>query len=210
MRILGGHHVSAFEGSLEGWQKAPQLECGGELVRRQRAGGATPRLVAGRNQLDPGTGMAALDRGDASREGAAAHADAVPGGSLRRAVAGQFDRPSRKLSAVQAATAAAIGTCWLTLELWRGAGASDRVWTELLDRSREGTRWNQVLFALVAYRPLAPGSESRLHGEWFERIAATTGFNVSFDLLLYDLTRTILRATPVPGRRQASPQLFAR
>jgi hypothetical protein len=100
-----------------------------------------------------------------------------------------------KLSAVRLRRPRQSGACWLTLELWRELGL-DRVWTELLDRSREGTRWNQVLFALVAYRPLAPGSESRLHGEWFERIAATTGFNVSFDVLLYDLTRTYFESAP--------------
>src|SRR5271168_5075399 len=94
MRILGSHHVLAFEDSTEGWQRAPQLERGGEPARRRRAGDATPRLVSGRDQLDPGTGMAPLDRGDGSRDGATAHAVAVPGGSLRRAVAGQFDRPA--------------------------------------------------------------------------------------------------------------------
>jgi transposase len=37
--------------------------------------------------------------------------------------------------------------------------------------SRKGTRWDQVLFVLVAYRLLAPGSEWRLHREWFQRSA---------------------------------------
>src|ERR1700730_3281998 len=34
-----------------------------------------------------------------------------------------------------------------------------------------GTRWDQVLFVLVAYRLLAPGSEWRLPREWFQRSA---------------------------------------
>jgi len=32
-------------------------------------------------------------------------------------------------------------------------------------------RWDQVLLVLVAYRLIAPGSEWRLHREWFERSA---------------------------------------
>ncbi len=42
---------------------------------------------------------------------------------------------------------------------------------ERLPASRKGTRWDQELFVLVAYRLLAPGSEWRLHREWFERTA---------------------------------------
>src|SRR5580658_8555527 len=108
MRILGRHYVPAFEDSPEGWQGAPQLERGGKPARRRRSGGATPRFVFGRDQLDPGTGMAALDRGDGSRDGAAAHAVAVSGGSLRRAVTGQFDRPAEAVGST-AAPAAAMG-----------------------------------------------------------------------------------------------------
>jgi hypothetical protein len=37
--------------------------------------------------------------------------------------------------------------------------------------SHEGTRWDQVLFVLPAYRLLVPGSEWQLHREWFERSA---------------------------------------
>ena len=62
------------------------------------------------------------------------------------------------------------GACWLALELWRELGL-DRFWSARLGPSRKGTRWDQVLFVLVAYRLLAPGSEWRLHREWFERSA---------------------------------------
>jgi hypothetical protein len=47
------------------------------------------------------------------------------------------------------------GACWLALELGRELGL-DRFWAERLDPSRKGTRWDQVLFVLVAYRLLAP------------------------------------------------------
>ena len=36
---------------------------------------------------------------------------------------------------------------------------------------RAKQRWDQVLFVLVAYRLLAPGSQWRLHREWYERSA---------------------------------------
>ena len=75
-----------------------------------------------------------------------------------------------KLSEVRLRRPRQWGACWLALELWRELGL-DRFWAERLDRSRKGTRWDQVLLVLVAYRLLAPGSEWRLHREWFERTA---------------------------------------
>lgn len=62
------------------------------------------------------------------------------------------------------------GSCWLALKLWQ-ALELDRFWRDRLPRSRKGTRWEQVLFVLVAYRLLSPGSEWRLHRHWFERSA---------------------------------------
>src|SRR6201981_3232125 len=125
------------------------------------------------------------------------------------------------------------GACWLTLMLWRELQL-DRFWSGRLEVSRKGTRWDQVLFVLVAYRLLAPGSEWRLHREWFQRSALTdllgadagvaqihklyrchdrllmhkqavfdhlVGrwrdlFNVSYEVLLYDLTSTYFEADP--------------
>ena len=62
------------------------------------------------------------------------------------------------------------GACWLALRLWEELQL-DRFWAERLAPSRKGTRWDQVLFVLVAYRLLSPGSEWRLHREWFGRTA---------------------------------------
>lgn len=47
----------------------------------------------------------------------------------------------------------------------------DAFWSAHLPRSRKGTRWDQVLLVPVAYRLLAPGSEWKLHRQWFERLA---------------------------------------
>jgi hypothetical protein len=54
--------------------------------------------------------------------------------------------------------------------LWQSLGL-DEFWRERLTPSRKGTRFDQVLFVLVAYRLLSPGSEWRLHRHWFERSA---------------------------------------
>ena len=62
------------------------------------------------------------------------------------------------------------GGCWLALKLWEQLEL-DRFWSSRLPSSRKGTRWAQVLFVLVAYRLLSPGSEWRLHRQWFERSA---------------------------------------
>ena len=43
------------------------------------------------------------------------------------------------------------GACWLALVLWRELQL-DQFWSKRLGVSRKGTRWDQVLFVLVAYR----------------------------------------------------------
>src|SRR5258708_21378795 len=75
-----------------------------------------------------------------------------------------------KLSELQLRRPRQWGACWLALLLWRELQL-DLFWCKRLGVSRKGTRWDQVLFVLVAYRLLAPGSEWRLHREWFRRSA---------------------------------------
>jgi hypothetical protein len=124
------------------------------------------------------------------------------------------------------------GGCWLALQLWRELEL-DEFWAQRLLPSRKGTRWSEVLLILVVYRLLSPGSEWRLHREWYGRsaLADLLGmdrvidehalydchdlllkykaelfdhlvgrwrdlFNVSFDVLLYDLTSTYFEIDP--------------
>jgi transposase len=125
------------------------------------------------------------------------------------------------------------GACWLALQLWQMLDL-DVFWAERLPPSRKGTRWDLVVFVLAAYRLIAPGSEWRLHREWFGRTALSdllgvdesladphvlygchdrllehkqalfthlTGrwrdlFNVTFEVLLYDLTSTYFESNP--------------
>jgi len=50
------------------------------------------------------------------------------------------------------------GACWLALHLWKELRL-DRFWSQCLEPGRKGTRWDQVLAVLAAYRLIAPGSE---------------------------------------------------
>lgn len=62
------------------------------------------------------------------------------------------------------------GACWLACELYRQLGL-DKFWREKLPPSREGTSWSDILQTLVCYRLIAPGSEWKLHRQWFEQSA---------------------------------------
>ena len=86
-----------------------------------------------------------------------------------------------KLSQVRLCRPRQWGGCWLSLTLWRQLQL-DRFWAERLPASRKGTRWDAVLFVLVAYRLLAPGSEWRLHREWFEGSALADLLGADFGL----------------------------
>jgi transposase len=62
------------------------------------------------------------------------------------------------------------GACWLALYLWHELQL-DQFWSQRLKPSRKGTRWDLILAVLTVYRLLAPGSEWRLHRQWFESSA---------------------------------------
>jgi len=62
------------------------------------------------------------------------------------------------------------GGCWLAMELWRQLDL-DVFWTPRLPASRKSTNWLNVLKTLVCYRWLDPGSEWRLHRDWFKNSA---------------------------------------
>ena len=62
------------------------------------------------------------------------------------------------------------GACWLSCHLYEQLEL-DRFWTERLPNSREGTSWRHILQTLVCYRLIDPGSEWRLHRQWYEQSA---------------------------------------
>ena len=73
------------------------------------------------------------------------------------------------------------GACWLAGQLWQ-ALQLDRFWADRLPPSRKGTRWDQVLQVLVAYRLIAPGSEWKLHRDWFGNSAMADLLGADFGL----------------------------
>jgi transposase len=73
------------------------------------------------------------------------------------------------------------GACWLALQLWHELDL-DAFWFERLPASREGTPWLKVLKTLVAYRLIDPGSEWRLHRQWFDASAMADLLEADFGL----------------------------
>ena len=71
-----------------------------------------------------------------------------------------------RLSELQVKRPRQWGACWLSGELW-GQLRLDDFWRARLGVSREGTDWLDVLKTLVSYRLISPGSEWRLHREWY-------------------------------------------
>ena len=73
------------------------------------------------------------------------------------------------------------GACWLAGQLWQ-ALQLDQFWGDRLPPSRKGTRWDQILQVLVAYRLIAPGSEWKLHRDWFGKSAMADLLGADFGL----------------------------
>jgi transposase len=81
-----------------------------------------------------------------------------------------IDSVQVKLSEMKLERARAYGNCWLGCELWRQLQL-DRFWSEKLPRGRESVAWPQVLELLAVNRLIDPGSEFRLHRQWFDQSA---------------------------------------
>ena len=83
---------------------------------------------------------------------------------------GAIDSVQVKLSAMKLERARPYGNCWLGCELWQQLQL-DRFWREKLPKGRESVAWSQVLELLVVNRLIDPGSEFRVHRQWFEQSA---------------------------------------
>jgi len=86
-----------------------------------------------------------------------------------------------RLSALRLHRPRQWGACWLAGRLWRELQL-DRFWADRLAPSRKGTRWDQIVQVLAAYRLIAPGSEWRLHREWFGNCAMADLLGADFGL----------------------------
>src|SRR5579864_5713528 len=73
------------------------------------------------------------------------------------------------------------GACWLAGQLWQTLQL-DQFWADRLPPSRKATRWDQVLQVLASYRLIAPGSEWKLHRDWFGKSAMADLLGADFGL----------------------------
>jgi hypothetical protein len=73
------------------------------------------------------------------------------------------------------------GACWLAGQLWQELQL-EQFWADRLPPSRKGTHWDQILQVLVSYRLIAPGSEWKLHREWFGNSAMADLLGADFGL----------------------------
>jgi hypothetical protein len=97
----------------------------------------------------------------------------------RPAPADAVDTIQVKLSEMQLRRARPYGNCWLGCELWRQLEL-DRFWERKLPRGREDVGWPQVLELLVVNRLIDPGSEFRVHRQWFDQSAMDVLLGVDF------------------------------
>ena len=100
------------------------------------------------------------------------------------------------------------GACWLAWHLWTDLGLDD-FWADRLAPSRKGTRWDWILAALTVYRLLDPGSEWRLHRDWYARTALPDLLGADDDLVeIHKLYRCLDQL--LPHKRALFAHLTAR
>jgi hypothetical protein len=90
-----------------------------------------------------------------------------------------------KLSELQLHRPRQWGACWLACQLWEQVRL-DEFWSDKLLASRQRTRWLNVLKTLVCYRLIDPGSEWRLHRQWYEQSAMGDLLGEDFGLVQID------------------------
>jgi transposase len=85
------------------------------------------------------------------------------------------------------------GACWVASLLWQQLHL-DTFWAQHLSASREGTDWKTILQVLTIYRLLDPGSEWRLHRQWWASTALDELLGLHLPVLAKDcLYRTLDR-----------------
>ena len=84
----------------------------------------------------------------------------------REIPADALDSVQVKLSGLELRRPRAFGDCWLACELWNRLGL-DEFWQRHLPAGRESVSWEKVLRLLVVNRLLDPGSEFRVHRQWY-------------------------------------------
>lgn len=132
----------------------------------------------------------------------------------REIAANDVDALQVKLGEMQLERPRAFGGCWLGCELWRQLGL-DEFWQTKLPAGREDVPWERVLRLLVVNRLLEPGSEFRVHRQWFDQTAMAellgTDFAVAEKDRLYRCLDRLLEHKPALFQhlRQRWQDLFA-
>jgi len=123
------------------------------------------------NQLQEAAWQDLLDRFDSE-----CHGHAVKPFRQQRLLGPPPVRPEEvdaiqvKLSQMELRRPRAFGNCWLGCEIWRLLELDD-FWREKLPEGREGVAWHKVIELLAVNRLVDPGSEWRLHRQWFDQSA---------------------------------------
>jgi transposase len=84
-----------------------------------------------------------------------------------------------KMSGLELRRPRLFGSCWLACELWQQLGLQE-FWGGRLSGGRESVSWEKVLQLLVVNRLLAPGSEFRVHRQWYLATAMDTLLGTDF------------------------------
>ena len=84
----------------------------------------------------------------------------------REIPADAVDSVQVKVSGLELRRPRVFGSCWLGCELWRQLGLQE-FWGSRLAGWREEVAWEKVLQLLVVNRLLDPGSEFRVHRQWY-------------------------------------------
>ena len=116
----------------------------------------------------------------------------------REIPAASSDSIQVKLSEMQLRRPRVFGNCWLGCELWRQLRLEE-FWEEKLAEKvqRETVSWGKVLQLLVVNRLIDPGSEFRVHRQWFDQSA------------MAELLQTDFAVAETHRRRAAGWSLFA-
>ena len=86
------------------------------------------------------------------------------------------------------------GACWVACRLWQQLNL-DGFWSQRLEATREGTDWKRLLEVLTIYRLLDPGSEWRLHRQWWAGTALDELLGLHLPVLDKD---SLYRTLPEP------------
>jgi len=114
----------------------------------------------------------------------------------REVPADVLDSMQVKLSGLELRRPRSFGACWLGCELWQQLGL-DGFWRQRLPEAREAVSWEKVLQLEVVNCLLDPGSEFRLHRQWFVDSAMDELLETDFAVAAKDrLYRCLDRVLP--------------